>query len=134
VQDLARPGTFQPGQSGNPKGRPPNSQAIGTLARKYGPACVDKLAQFAGLVPGEIGESHGVQLAAMKELLDRGYGKAVQHIDGDSAADHWALHLLAAKAIAQELRAERENPLAIEGTVQDVADETTVDLSKPALE
>jgi len=59
----------------------------------------------------------------------------------DAAADHWALHLLAAKAIAQELRAERENPIAIEGTVREVADETTpvadattIDLSKPALE
>jgi len=110
--------------------------SMANLARKYGPACVDRLAEFAGLRPGEIGESHGVQLAAMKELLDRGYGKAVQHIEGDGIADHWALHLLAAKAIAQELRTERET-LAIEGTATDVdtdTDVSTVDLNKPALE
>ena len=57
-------------------------------------------------------------------------------INSDTIGDHWALHLLAAKAIAQELRIERET-LAIEGTATDVdtdTDVSTVDLNKPALE
>jgi hypothetical protein len=74
----------------------------------------------------------------MRELLDRGYGKATQHIEGGGdAADHWALHLLAARAIAQELLTERDKTPAIEGTATDVSTDTdvdTLDLNKPALE
>ena len=29
------------------------------------------------------GETHAARVAAIKELLDRGYGKAVQPVDGD---------------------------------------------------
>ena len=56
-------------------------------------------------------------------------------LTADSVGDHWALHLLAAKAIAQELRTERET-LAIEGTAHEVANETkdAPDLNAPALE
>jgi hypothetical protein len=54
-------------------------------------------------------------------------------LTSDSIGDHWALHLIAARAIAQELRAERET-LSIEGKVREVTDEQPADLSAPALE
>jgi len=59
------------------------------LARVYGPAAIERLAQLSGLsvdaqgnpVPGA--ESEATQAAAIRELLDRGYGRATQHIAGE---------------------------------------------------
>jgi hypothetical protein len=48
-------------------------------------------------------------------------------------ADHWSLHLIAARTIAAELRSERAAH-AIEGTAREVTDEPPADLSAPALE
>jgi len=126
------------GQSGNPAGRPKVRDDISRIARMYGPAAIEALAEMAALKPGKCADNDASRIAAMKELLDRGYGKATQHIEGSGdAADHWALHLLAARAIAQELLTERDKTPAIEGTATDVSTDTdvdTLDLNKPALE
>jgi|SRR5215475_16023124 len=72
------------GQSGNPLGRPKLRDDISRVARQYGPAGIDRLAQFAGLAPGgTIADSTLGQISAIKELLDRGYGKAAQLVVGD---------------------------------------------------
>ncbi len=59
------------------------SGEIRGIAREFGPAAITRLAELAGLAPGERGEGQAVQVAALKELLDRGYGKATQPMSGD---------------------------------------------------
>jgi len=60
--------------AGRPKGRRNKATAdIKALAQEHGAVAVQKLVD---LMLG--GESQQVQLGAAKELLDRGYGKAVQ--------------------------------------------------------
>lgn len=56
-----------PGQSGNPGGRP---KGIAAIAREH----TDKAVQV--LVEGMESADERVKLAAAKEILDRGYGKA----------------------------------------------------------
>jgi hypothetical protein len=82
--------TFKPGRSGNPKGRRPGSgnpelSEIRHIAREYGSGCITLLAGMAGLVPGQPpAEAEPCRIAAVKELLDRGYGKATQPLANDT--------------------------------------------------
>ena len=56
---------------------------IKALAQSYGPAAIRSLAKLAGMIPGEEpAQSEPARIAATKELLDRGYGKAVQPQSG----------------------------------------------------
>jgi hypothetical protein len=70
-------------------GRPPgsiskNTVELRSLAQQYGPAVIQRLALMAGVVPNHpAAENAAVQVAAMKELLDRGYGRAQQPLVGD---------------------------------------------------
>src|SRR5690242_17820691 len=78
---------------GRQKGTPNKATVeIRTLAQDYGPAIVNRLAMMAGLAIDALGhpikgaENEATQLAAMRELLDRGYGKATTIISGDEPA------------------------------------------------
>jgi hypothetical protein len=74
-----RPGTGgrRPG-SGRKKGTPNKVTAeIKQLAQQYGPEAIAELARLATKA-----ESEAARVAAIKELLDRGYGRAVQPIEG----------------------------------------------------
>lgn len=58
---------------------------IKALAQVQGPAAIARLVTLGGLLPGAMhkAESEAAQIAAIKELLDRGYGKATQPLSGD---------------------------------------------------
>ena len=69
---------------GRPKGVPNKATAeIKEAARAYGPAAIARLALLAGLTSKPGSENDATQIGAMKELLDRGYGKAAQPLAGD---------------------------------------------------
>lgn len=64
--DNLRP--FKPGQSGNPSGRP---KGIAAKAREHTDRCIEILAEALG------DDDKKTRIMAAKELLDRGYGKAI---------------------------------------------------------
>jgi hypothetical protein len=55
-----------------------STKAVRLLARKHSPKAFAELARLAQHAEGE-----AVRVAAIKEILDRAYGKSVQPIDGD---------------------------------------------------
>ena len=67
-----------------------------TLAQQHGAAIITKLAELSGVIPGNAAESQAVQVQAMRELLDRGFGRSTQPLSGDTEATplkitfHWA--------------------------------------------
>jgi hypothetical protein len=73
---------FQPGQSGNPGGRPKGKvKQIAAKAREHAETVIEELAAL--VVDREAKDSD--RIAAGKELLDRGIGKAINistHVGG----------------------------------------------------
>jgi hypothetical protein len=57
---------------------------IKALAQQHGPAIITKLAELSGVIPGNVAESQAVQVQAMRELLDRGFGRSTQPLSGDA--------------------------------------------------
>ncbi len=68
---------FKKGQSGNPGGRPRVIADLRDLARQHAAAAVKELARLSLKA-----RSEAVRVAAARELLDRGYGKATQIVEG----------------------------------------------------
>jgi len=69
----------QPKTGGRQKGTPNKVTAdVRALAQDYGKEAIEKLAKLMA-----DGESEQVQLAAARELLDRGYGKPTQVLGSD---------------------------------------------------
>jgi hypothetical protein len=76
---VGRPGTFEPGKSGNPTGRPKVVAEVRDLARAHTTRAIDRLVELMESEDGRIA------VAASKELLDRGYGKATQPLEHSNA-------------------------------------------------
>lgn len=71
---MARPGTFRPGQSGNPSGRPKALKHVEEAAREHTPAAIATLAA----IMQDDAQPAAARTHAAQILLDRGWGKARQ--------------------------------------------------------
>lgn len=84
-------------RGGRQKGTPNKvSLEIRELARAYGPEAIAELARLAGLTKGAGSDNEQTRVSAIKELLDRGYGKATQVIAGDDTKPPVKLEVTAA--------------------------------------
>ncbi len=68
---------WKKGESGNPGGRPKVLEELRDLARGHAPAAIKELARLALKA-----KSEQARVAAIRELLDRGYGKPTMPIEG----------------------------------------------------
>jgi hypothetical protein len=67
---------FPKGKSGNPGGRPKVLGEVQALARQYAPTAIVELARLALKAKNET-----ARIAAIRELLDRGYGRSRQAME-----------------------------------------------------
>ena len=112
--NLMSAGKWQPGRSGNPAGgqRRYNGETLAELCKARTEECVKTLIIMM--------KSKGPnQLPATLAILDRGWGRPAQRIEGDGAS-HLHLHLLAAQmveAVTIEAQPEPVRQAVIEGSV-----------------
>ena len=69
---------FKKGESGNPGGRPKVIAELRELARAHAPDAIKELARLAIKAKSET-----ARVAAIRELLDRGYGKVQQMVENE---------------------------------------------------
>jgi hypothetical protein len=70
---------FQPGQSGNPSGRPKQDVKLRDLARAHTSDAIATLVE----VMKDVKAPPSARVSAANSVLDRGFGKPVQPVDGD---------------------------------------------------
>ena len=101
-------GSWKPGQSGNPSGKPRRDIDIAALARSHAPEALAAL--VAAL------QSPKERVSAATVILDRAFGKPKQTIDttGDGTL---TLHLLAAQTIGRELLNGLNGATTIDGHI-----------------
>ncbi len=77
---------FKPGQSGNPRGRPPVGESLATAVRDMGGKDGKKfLAELKRIAFKS--KDDRTRLQALQVLIERGYGKPPQTIDMNAGAD-----------------------------------------------
>ena len=79
---------FQKGQSGNPSGRSKHTHTISQLAKAYTEEAIEKLAEIM-----RTGKTEQAQVRAAEALLDRGWGRAPQHIGGNGGGEPIQVYL-----------------------------------------
>jgi hypothetical protein len=111
-------GGFVPGRSGNPKGRPLSATTAQLYMLRYFREAADLLVQLMRTGTKE----DGVRLAAIKEVLDRGVGKAIQSVSMDLNIDKPLQNMS-----AQELQEFRTKYAAIVTTSPALLDQVIAD-------
>ena len=101
---------FCKGISGNPGGRPKVLGEVQELARQYAPAAIVELARLALKARNET-----ARIAAIRELLDRGYGRTRQSVEV-SAPDGNPLQILFEEIDALSRRTDRYKQYSKEPT------------------
>jgi hypothetical protein len=119
---------FQPGQSGNPKGRPPAEYDLSGICREHAPEAVKRLLAFVR------DPDPKVALPATVYLLNRGFGMPPAKIEGVNPQSITVMHLIAARAVTDELmRALADNGSGAP-TLDAESSQEPPDLCAPALE
>jgi len=110
---------------GRQKGTPNKATAdIRAIARDFGPAAIAELARMSGLTSGPGAQTEAARVACLKELLDRGYGRATQHVAGDVDAPPLEIAFSWAPALPQP-----EAMLAIDASnTSDLEDDTSTEM------
>ena len=122
-----RNGMFLPGHSGNPKGRPRTPFDLPAMCREYTPEAVAKLVEIMRA------DDHGRALAAIQQLLDRGWGRPITPVVTDQPVESLSLlHLIAARRVAEVMQATLEAQTANDSANPDSP--PVIDYSVPALE
>jgi hypothetical protein len=83
---IGRP--FKKGQSGNPAGRSKATHTISQLAKAYTEEATETLAEIM-----RTGKTEQAQVRAAEPLLDRGWGKAPQHVGGNEGGEPIQIYL-----------------------------------------
>lgn len=78
----ARAGRFQPGQSGNPGGRPKITAEVRDLAQQHAPSALAELVRLSTSSPDD-----RVRVAACNAVLDRAVGKPEANKPNSGAGD-----------------------------------------------
>lgn len=79
---------FQPGQSGNPKGRAKVPNEVKRLAREASPRAMSRLVELIE------SDDERVAMMAAKEVLDRAYGKVKAEDEDDKAAKNVTINIV----------------------------------------
>jgi|SRR6266700_3988224 len=79
---MNKPHRWKAGESGNPSGRPKVVIEIRNLARAATPAAFRELVRLAAHA-----ENENARVAAIKEILDRGYGKSTVYAEVKVSGD-----------------------------------------------
>ncbi len=105
--------SWKPGQSGNPEGRPKLIAEVRDLARQHSPRAIERLVELMEA------DSGTTAVAACKELLDRGYGRAPQYIEqtiDDNRSEDAAAHAPDIDGLMKRLRRSLEQAASHEET------------------
>jgi hypothetical protein len=117
---------WKPGQSGNPGGRPRTPHDLPALCREHTAEAVQRLVAIMRA------DDDGRALAAIQQLLDRGWGRPITPIvDETEGTSLTLLHLIAARRVGEVLQA------AMDGKAEPETGEAkpgTIDYTQPALE
>lgn len=101
---MGRPGTFKPGHSGNPGGRPKKVLEVLELARDESIASIEALVR----IRDESDDPKAV-VAAANAILDRGLGKPVQPVESKVEVTHGTREMSRAQLMAIAAGAEGEH-------------------------
>jgi hypothetical protein len=106
-------GSFKPGQSGNPAGRPNDAEVV-ALARRYTADAIRALVEVCRYGKGS------ERVSAATTLLDRGWGKPKQELEVGGLAEAVHLHLYAVQRMeAVQVVAADVGGAPIEGVADD---------------